>query len=210
MKAPTDAYKNLISTLTQIKPILYKVPDTSCNTKIHHLKVQSYILLTHAAFEEYLERLSKDISTKAIELYNRESIISKALVSMTAYETIAQLEENNARKKISSDVASNFSTFANLAKVNLHKQIEKNHGVRKENQRSLLVPIGIEPDDIDPLTSNALDAYGVKRGDIAHKVIITRKETKSSIIGEIKIIKDGLIEFDKAACKALSIGMKKM
>jgi len=68
--------------------------------------------------------------------------------------------------------------------------------------------IGVDPEEIDLGTSAALHAYGVKRGDFAHKFKITTKETRSSITNETKQIFDGLQNFDVAACVQLHEGMK--
>ena len=209
MKSPTEHYRKLRVTLGEIRVIMRSVPQLTCDSKLHHLKVQSYILLCHAAFEEYVEELVRLVSTEAIRLLNEELTITRTLISMTACETIAQLDESVARKKIKSDVASNFETFANLAKINFHKQIDENHGIRGLNLRSLFLPIGIDPEACDLPTFSALDALGLKRGNIAHKVIIKRSETRSSILSETDVIFRGLLEYDIAAVELLRQRMKK-
>jgi len=200
MKSPTKAYKQLKRSLTELKPILNRVPLMLCDTNLQHLKVQSFVFLSHAAFEVYVEELSRSVSEEAVRLLNVDGIITKALISMTAWETIAQVDDDIKRKKIKLEVANNFKTFANASKINLHKQIEDNHGIRKVNLRDLLVPIGVDPEIVDMATFAALDALGLKRGHIAHKVKIQREETRSSIIGEVNTILEGLKNYDREAC----------
>ncbi|KAB2720394.1 HEPN domain-containing protein [Brucella intermedia] len=208
MKTPTDSYKRLKKTLSDIKTILSRVPPLFCETDLQHLKVQSYVLLCHAAFEEYIEELSRSVSNKAIELLNTEGIITKSLVSMTAWETIAQIDENIPRKKIKLDVAGNFKTFANASKVNLHKQIDENHGIRKDNQKSLLIPIGVDPEAVDFATFAALDSLGVSRGHIAHKVKIQREHTRNAILADVDTIFRGLQSYDAASCECIKLRMQ--
>lgn len=207
MKSPTRAYAELKKTLGETKRILGNVPHTECTTTLHHLKVKSYILLSHAAFEVYLENLARDICSQAIDLLNSQKIITKTIVCLTAYETIVQLDTDNARKRIKSEVAKDFNTFANAAKSNLIKQIDSNHGIRKENQKSLLVPIGVDPEEVDLPTFSALDSLGIKRGNFAHKTKLIVEETRSSIIRDTDTIRDGLKEYDMAACDCLKTRM---
>ncbi len=209
MKSPTEQYKTLKNNLKEVASIMNRVPQHECNTRVHHLKVQSFILLSHAAFEEYLEDLVKTVSCEAIKLYKNDDLITKCLVKMMICETIAQLDDGNSRIKIKAEVAKNFSTFAHLAKVNLDKQILKNHGIRLENQKSLLLSIGVDPMESDSSTASALDGFGVKRGNIAHKVKINTEETRKSILSDINVMRDGLLEFDKSACESLLLKMKK-
>lgn len=204
MKSPTVHYKKLKKALDSLKIVLTRVPDHVCDTKLQNLKVQSFIFLAHAAFEEYLEELSKSASDEALRLLNQNGMITRSLVSLIACETIAQIDSSVPRKKIKLDVATNFQTFANAAKVNHHQAIMDNNGVRLANLKTLFVPIGIEPQDCDLGTSNALDGLGLKRGGIAHSFVMKRAETKSSILGDVKTIFDGLLIFDRKACENLA------
>lgn len=207
MKSPTDAYKALKLSLRDIKVILNRVPLYECNTKGQIVKVKSYILLCHAAFEQYLERICVDVSNEAVEKFNDKGRISKVIVSMTAYETIAQIDDNISRRRITLDVAQNFQTFVNQARVNINNQVDRNHGVRIQNQKQMLQPIGVDPEETDLATANALDAFGSKRGEIAHTFRIHRVETRSSAENEVRTIFRGLRFFDVEACKNLGIGM---
>lgn len=46
-----------------------------------------------------------------------------------------------------------------------------NHGVREKNLLRLMLPIGVRKDDLDPLWITNLDAFGKRRGDLAHQTI---------------------------------------
>ena len=204
MKSPTEHYKKLEKTLSHLYQMIRRVPEHECTTSFQNLKVQSYILLSHAAFEEYLESLARSISQHSYILYKEKNIITKALVSLTAYETVAQIDKDIKRKKISLEVAKNFENFANESRKNFHKQINENHGIRKKNQFEILLPIGVDPEECDIAISNAMEAFGRQRGDIAHTIKIQRTHTRSSAAQSVNTIKDGLIEFDKAACLNIS------
>lgn len=210
MKSPTEPYKKLRKALRDLKPLLARMPLHECRTQLHHLKVQSFVVLAHAAFEDYLEDLSRACSDSAIDRINTAGTITRTLVCMIASEVVAQIDEDTPRKKIKADVASDLQQFANCAKVNHVQSIKDNNGIRTANLKHILTPIGVDAEECDLPTANALNAFGVKRGSIAHSFVIQTAETKSSVQGEVETIFKGLLNFDRRACECLAEGMSQV
>lgn len=208
MKSPTNAYKSLQVSLRGVRRIIARTPLNDCSTDLDHLKIQSYILLAHAAFEQYLEELSMEILNESVARFNEYNSFSQCLISLIIFETVAQFDENTPRKKIRSDVVKDLSKFVNIAKKNHVSQIGKNNGIKTKDQKALLLPIGIDPEDADLVTFSSLDAFGSKRGGIAHKVKITTEETRSSVTTAVNGIFLGLKNFDEIACQTLDNKMR--
>lgn len=55
-----------------------------------------------------------------------------------------------------------------LAGNSFHNIIEQNHGIKEKNILSLLLPIGIDPDEIDAAWLSGMDSFGAERGLVAH------------------------------------------
>lgn len=207
MESPTAHYSKLQDALNQLKILIQNVDPIECKTNLQDLKLQSYILLSHAIFEEYLERLVGEIASEARKALKKQNHISKVLLGLVASGIIDEVEEKKANRKIVEKTFRSIADFSDTAYNNFLKLIDDNHGVKKENQKKLLLPIGIDPEQIDFATMAALDAFGTVRGGIAHKFKIGREHSLSQIQNEINQITLGLINFDEAACEALKTGM---
>lgn len=208
MNSPTDAYKALKASLRHIGKILARVPEDECISALDHLKVQSFILLAHAAFEQYIEEIVTAVSREAHSQLKRQNRICRAMLSLVASEAMQQVNDDIARRKIKAAAASDLLVFASSAVANLTQDIRANHGVTTEDQNRLFLQIGIAPEEVDLGVSAALDAFGTKRGSIAHKFKMQTHETRSSVLSETNQILNGLLTFDAEACAKLHEGMQ--
>lgn len=203
MKTPTPAYKSLKSALANVSAILRRVPLTENSSNLHHLKVQSYIFLAHAALEQYLEDLALSILDASMHAFNTKKQMNACVVSLIVFETVAQFDENTPRKKIRADVVKDLSAFVNIARAHHSSKIAANNGIKLADQKALFLPVGFDPEEIDSVTANALDTFGIKRGGIAHRVKIKTQETKSSALADTQSILLGLKSFDEEACRVV-------
>ena len=209
MKSPTEPYKTLKASLQNVQKILARVPENGCVSPLDHLKVQSYVLLAHAAFEQYIEEIVAVVSREAHSQLKKDGRVCRAMLSLVASEAMLQVDDATARRKIKSSLASDLLGFASGAVSNLTRDIKANHGVTSADQKKLLLQIGVDPEEVDLAVSAALNAFGTKRGSIAHKFKMKTSETRSSVLSETKQIFNGLISIDAAACLQLKEGMAK-
>ncbi|MFM6253265.1 MAG: hypothetical protein ACKPEQ_29680, partial [Dolichospermum sp.] len=56
----------------------------------------------------------------------------------------------------------------NSAIKSFKKVIDNNHGLKEKNILALLLPIGIDSDDLDPAWLADMNTFGEKRGLVAH------------------------------------------
>lgn len=203
MISPTYHYENLQKSLGSLKILVSRVDPLECKNNLQLLKLQSYILLAHAIFEEFLENLVKEVAYEARTKLKDEGHISKVILGLIASGLLEEVEEKKSNRKISEKVFRNIADFSATAYTMFLQVITDNHGIKEENQKKLLLPIGLDPAIVDAATMAALHAFGTTRGSIAHNFKITREHTLSQVDGEIKQIALGLKNFDEAACGSL-------
>jgi len=97
---PSAFYDKLIQDLQISRKIAYKVPKNSCNTVVQELKIKAYIFLSHAAIEEYLEKIVLDVAEKAIKEFISTEKITRALVGLISSGLIGRIDEDGISKKI--------------------------------------------------------------------------------------------------------------
>ena len=212
MRHPTSHLKKLKKAISQARKITSSVPEHGSTTDLHHLKVQSYILLSHAAIEEYLEELGREVAREARKQFSTRGRITRSMVALVMTKVLDEISKkvDKSRDTISVDMISDMDDFSHDA-VNLYEQqLRENHGIREPNQKRILLPIGVSPEKTDTATMNMMDAYGLIRGELAHKFTLIRTEhTLNSVETTLTEIIKGIANFDKAACDALRVGMSK-
>ena len=66
-----------------------------------------------------------------------------------------------------------------LALNAFYRVIDQNHGLKEANLLALLLPIGIDSDDLDSVMLVTMDAFGKQRGLIAHKSATSYRATQT-------------------------------
>ncbi len=144
----------------------------------------AYRVLAHAEIESYLEDRALEIVQKALALWNSEqrqtTITLLYLFAFTKVSVFSRQEErlnsipdnttaNGESRIIEEMLQDDFNQKLGKVFNSFRKQIKDNHGVRKRNILSLLLPIGINSNEIDVDWLNEIDDFGKKRGDFAHQ-----------------------------------------
>lgn len=132
--------------------------------------IGAYVLLVHAEIESYFEGIARDIAVKAVTIWKNNKITSITLVSLVVYsgssfkkvptEIIDLTGKDN--DSIDNRIDSAMKSFMGYLK-------DHNHGIKEENLLRLLLPIGVQSNDIDPAWLAEIDQFGKQRGGIAHQ-----------------------------------------
>lgn len=134
----------------------------------------AYRVLAHAELESFFEDRAIDVSRKAKQAWDsghvcRSAICLFAFSGKTMEYPPDTLEPpgENKRKAWPAliDVSEKFSP---VAAAYHHLVRSENHGIKEKNLLSLLLPIGLEPRQIDPSLLADLDSFGALRGIAAH------------------------------------------
>ena len=130
-------------------------------------KACAFKVLTHAEFEYYLEEISFAIAKNAYKKWTTRKLISKPLLALAvyysgSYKAPPEMKSgNNSDENISERVRIAFSDYSFKVK-------SKNNGIKEKNILQLVLPVGIEIDQLDNDLLIALNNYGSSRGQIAH------------------------------------------
>jgi len=138
-------------------------------------RTRAYGLLAHAEIEFYIENITLDIVEREYESWSKHKQPSSIIICLLAACKIGwqdietkELELNFIDPpKIKKDDES-INLIIERA-VTQHKNIvRENNGIKSQNIKRLLMPLGIAISDLDPTWINDMNSFGGQRGFIAH------------------------------------------
>lgn len=152
-----------------------KFSPTGSYTDRQQDRARGYRLLAHAEIESYLEDIVRAIVTDKISAWKNGRAPSNLLLAFLAcyhsgwseYDEEHKLriiELARARKKINDTV----EEIIDQAQAQFIQQLKNNHGVREKNLKMLVLPTGVDIEDLDNTWISNLDDFGKRRGDVAH------------------------------------------
>ena len=176
--AQTQEYRDLGKRFTELRKNLLppSFDPTGDYPSRWHDRTRGFLLLTHAEIEYYLENQCKKILIKHIREWKSYKSPSKVLLALSlsfqmAWGINKENEFNEFIKNIIKEKKIEKSVTEILDKANNQymARIKRNNGIREENIKSLIIPLGIDIDDIDSNLLVELDDFGILRGENAHK-----------------------------------------
>lgn len=164
-------------------------------------RIRSYVLLTHAEFEYYIEKIALDIlDKKCISLANNKNEIIFLTMFIHWYYTkkfITYGERqrsdhiNHIKNSVNKDEA-----LLKDAKREYKNFIDSNNGIKGSEE--LFLPLGIQ---LDAVLVGNMDSFGADRGDYAHKShTVTKYLSVEDAKDKVKNILAGLKELDATVC----------
>lgn len=137
---------------------------------------KGYRLLTHAEFESYLEDVSSDTVTYALKQWGENKTPSMTIVSfLAAYHSCWSVGDEQTNQEIislsqgRSHPKESLSEIMAIASRQFMKKVRSNHGIKSKNFKMLMLPTGLDIDELQSELLPKLDSFGSKRGEIAHK-----------------------------------------
>jgi hypothetical protein len=126
-------------------------------------KGAAYLVLSHAAVEEFFESIASNIVARSEKRFKTTGKVNRVIAFlMLAHGIDKKLPEQLPSKDV-------HSAFVFAALGNYKNILDKNNGVKEHNLCRLFIPLGYDFDKVDPLLMPELDAFGAARGDLAHK-----------------------------------------
>lgn len=158
-------------------------------TKKEQDQIRSYLLLTHAEIEAYLEDIAESKAKSAFTKWKNARTKSNVLLALITFSKKA-LKGNNIENRVHSALTS------------FIQSLNQNHGIKETNVLAILLPVGIEKSEIDQTWLNTITSFGKDRGEIAHTTAhvqqpldpITIKTTIQQITSEIQTIDEKLLK----------------
>jgi hypothetical protein len=161
----------------------------------------AYRVFAHAEIESYLEDRVWDTVLAAKNIWDNQGKASRVLLCVIAFsgqemeappDTITPLKGNKnvslEKLKISKKIDLAIRCFKSV--------IDQNHGIKETNLLKLLLPIGIDSDDLDQAWLANMNTFGEERGEIAHSSAIKTKQTPNPA-DELKRVKQIIEELER-------------
>jgi hypothetical protein len=161
----------------------------------------AYRVFAHAEIESYLEDRVWDTVLLAKNIWDNQGKASRVLLCVIAFsgqemeappDTINPLKGN---KNVSLDKLK-ITKKIDIAIRYFKSVIDQNHGIKETNLLKLLLPIGIDSDDLDQAWLANMNTFGEERGEIAHSSAIKTKQTPNPA-DELKRVKQIIEELER-------------
>nr|WP_233271008.1 HEPN domain-containing protein [Microcystis aeruginosa] len=167
----------------------------------------AYRVFAHAEIESYLEDRVWDTVLAAKKIWDNQGKASRVLLCLIAFsgqemenppDTITPLKGNKNvpedKLKINKKIDMAIGCFKSV--------IDQNHGIKETNLLKLLLPIGIDSDDLDQVWLANMNTFGEERGEIAHSSAIKTKQPPNPAdeLERVKQIIEELERVDQRKC----------
>lgn len=165
----TQLYTHLIRREQELRKALFprRLSPTGNYNRTTYQKIDGYKVLIHAELEYYFEEITKSLMRISKNDWDTNKKASKTLVALLAYskKVFPSIPESQNDQNIRTDLNRRISD----AYTEHYSYIQaQNHGIKEKNILALLLPVGIEVDEIDNNLLIALNNFGSDRGRIAH------------------------------------------
>jgi hypothetical protein len=171
-------------------------------------RARGYRLLVHAEIESFLEDVSRETTTNAIRQWKRDGKPSSVIVAFLAsyhsgwsvgdslsQEEIVQLAKSRVKLKDRID------EVIDVAQKQFIQRVKDNHGIKDKNFKALILPVGIDTEDLDATWLTNMDNFGSLRGEVAHKTMrATGVISPQDEYNAVKRLLTGLEDLDRKIC----------
>ena len=170
----SDKFITLKTQLDRLKDeFLPEISPTGSYSESQLSRTAAYRVLAHAEIEYYLEERAW---TKVIDAKKawETGKTTRTLICILGFSDLTMDKPPDTLKKPSNvkqdnhDKRLEITEKINSAIKSFKKIIDNNHGVKEKNILALLLPIGIDSDDLDPAWLADMNTFGEKRGLVAH------------------------------------------
>lgn len=179
-------HKELKDEITRLRKDLLprRFNRSGCYSREDVTKTLAYRVLVHAEIEAYLEDRAWDTALTAVKAWKEKNKVSKIILALLAFS--GRLMEKPPNSKYPEqqsqsdkwDEKIRLSKKIDLAVGDFHRVLQQNHGIKEENTMSMLLPIGVDCDDLDVVLIADLNSYGESRGIVAHSASQTYRMTQ--------------------------------
>ncbi|MFN5592196.1 MAG: hypothetical protein ACK482_01880, partial [Aphanizomenon sp.] len=153
----SDKFITLEMQLDRLKDeFLPEISPTGSYSESQLSRTAAYRVLAHAEIESYLEERAWEVVQNAKTLWDKSGKTTRTLICLLGFSGLTMDEPPDTLKKPSNvkqdnhDKRLEITEKINSAIKSFKKVIDNNHGLKEKNILALLLPIGIDSDDLDP------------------------------------------------------------
>lgn len=145
-------------------------PTGTYSPRVHE-RARAYRLLAHAEFESYIEDRVIEILTLRLREWKKSRKVSRCLLGLVAYHEGSSVSNEptsilNPPRKPSPLLEDRINSASNSFQYYVRN---KNHGVKEANLIRMLMQLGLEDSEFDPIWLGAIDSWATLRGTYAHQ-----------------------------------------
>jgi hypothetical protein len=165
-----QAYKDLFSYIKGLEskfvdPYLPADPSTPPSKYAHD--VRAFCVLSHAAFEEFVETVVLTVAAHAVDQWVTARKVNDVIPALLVWHG-AKLKIDDKEKNPETKPFDYLRPLIEEAKAAFSREVHKNHGISILYLRNLLIPVAIEIKQ-DANLLNSLSKLAEGRGDYAHR-----------------------------------------
>lgn len=173
-------------------------------------RTRGYRVLVHAEIESYLEDIAREAVTRAIRDWKQNKAPSTILLAfLAAYHSGWNTNDERENEEIvrlakgRSRVKDSINEVIDIAQKQFISNVRDNHGVKEKNFKRLILPLGVEIEELDGTWLTNLDNFGASRGETAHKTKrATGQINPKDEYANVKKLLKGLKELDEKILQA--------
>ena len=172
----SDKFITLKTQLDRLKDeFLPEISPTGSYSESQLSRTAAYRVLAHAEIEFYLEERAWKIVIDAKKAWETGKT-TRTLICLLGFSDLTMdkppdtLKKPNNVKQDNHDKRLEITEKINSAIKSFKKVIDNNHGLKEKNILALLLPIGIDSNDLDPNNTwfATMNTFGEKRSLVAH------------------------------------------
>ncbi len=189
----TKRYNSLVSRIKELERI-YLPKSTSpignYSNEQNHM-VNGFCAFSHAEIESYIEDSVRHVVDRCGRMISRGRYPHKMIAHIVSWYLISVCTETADDGECCPRKIMNFKKKPLIDAIKdcveaYYVLVSKNNGIKDEDMRRLLAPIGIQIDSLDQTWVADMNSFGKTRGDIVHKSLATMK-TLDPIVEKNKV-----------------------
>ena len=163
-------------------------------------KIKSYCILCHAGIEDYIESIVRHTTLKNFNLISKGRGSKKFIksISFWFFHKAIPISSSSVQHKVGGLFNKNKDgeIFSEM-QTHVTNVLQENHGIREDNLKKLLEPLGIPTSQFDQIWLNDMDTFGKLRGNFAHtSPQIAPSISSDTAVNDVKKLMVGLEKFD--------------
>lgn len=177
--AYSDRYKDLTIGISQLRKDLLPgyFNKNAIYSREYITRTIAYHILVHAEIESYFEDRAWGTALTAIQKWKTTNKANRIILALIAFSGRMMEKPPNS---ILPDQPSQYDHWdekirldkkARLAVRDFYYVVKNNHGIKETNLIHLLLPIGVNLDELDIVLIADLNSYGESRGEFAHDTL---------------------------------------
>lgn len=138
----------------------------------YDLPVRAYCVLSHAALEEYLEKVALYVMNQSVEAFIMEQKCNNTLLTLVSHYRL-KLDVDSDENTYETKAYDYLKPILDKAKSRLSDAVAKNQGFSIKYMRKLLVPVAVDIKQ-DVNLKNSIMQLAKQRGMFAHKQVANK------------------------------------